>query len=204
MSGYWTAAALGTANGLLALALTDGPRGAAAALRQALGPAGRRSLAACLALGIAMGCYTFWLFGALSRDFWQMLALTGCLLCASVTDCARREISVGACVCYAAVLLGTACAAGYWPLAVNALLGAACGAALLGIPHLLRPASVGRGDVLVLAVCGLGSGFPGVIFVLARGLAALAAVSVVLLVRKRAGWKTEMPLAPFLLFGALI
>lgn len=160
MSRYWTAAALGAANGLLALALTDGPRGAAAALRQALGPAGRRSLAACLALGIAMGCYTFWLFGALSRDFWQMLALTGCLLCASVTDCARREISVGACVCYAAVLLGTACAAGYWPLAVNALLGAACGVALLGIPHLLRPASVGRGDVLVLAVCGLGSGFP--------------------------------------------
>ena len=59
-------------------------------------------------------------------------------------------------------------------------------------------------SVLLLAVCGLAAGFPGVIYVLARGLAAMALVSVVQLARKKVTVHSEMPLAPFLLFGALI
>ena len=70
--------------------------------------------------------------------------------------------------------------------------------------HLLRPAAIGRGDVLLLAACGLGAGFPGIIYVLTRGLGAMAVVSVVQLLRRKVTIRSELPLAPFLLFGALI
>ena len=61
-----------------------------------------------------------------------------------------------------------------------------------------------REDILLLAVTGFGAGFPGVIYVLARSLLALAAVSIIQLLRKKLDIHSEMPLAPFLLFGALI
>lgn len=189
---YLAGGALGSLNGLLAAVLAFGKGWR------------RKKTGAAAALGALFGCYEIWLYGAPDRNFWGMLLLTGALLSASLTDLDSREIDPRAMAAYAAALLVYQALGMDLPVCVNALLGAAVGALILGLPHLLRPAAIGRGDVLLLAVCGLASGFPGVIYVLARGMLAMALVSAVQLLRKKVTVHSEMPLAPFLLFGALI
>ena len=189
---YFTGGVLGTLNGLLSAGLAYGKGWR------------RKGTGAAAALGAVFGCYEIWICGALDRDFWGMLLLSGALLSASLTDLDSREINPRSMAVYAVALLAYQASGMSLPVCINGLLGAAAGALILGLPHLLRPAAIGRGDVLLLAVCGLAAGFPGVIYVLARGLAAMALVSVVQLARKKVTVHSEMPLAPFLLFGALI
>ena len=204
---YFTGGVLGTLNGLLSAGLAYGKGWR------------RKGTGAAAALGAVFGCYEIWICGALNRAFWGMLrlsgarvriprvicaALSGALLSARLTDLDSREINPRSMAVYAVALLAYQASGMSLPVCINALLGAAAGALILGLPHLLRPAAIGGGDVLLLAVCGLAAGFPGVIYVLARGLAAMALVSVVQLARKKVTVHSEMPLAPFLLFGALI
>ena len=199
---YLSGLAVGAVNGLLAIYLSmDSLRDwkTFAAVRS-----WPRRWWIALCLGALFGCYEIWLFGGLNRDFWCMLLLSGCMLSASLTDLASHEISVPGVSAYAVLLAVYQLSGLNVALCINALLGAGVGALILGLPKLLRPASVGGGDVLLLAVCGLGTGFPGIIYVLARSLLALALVSVVQLLRKKVEAKSEMPLAPCLLFGVLI
>lgn len=189
---YLAGGVLGLLNGLLAAGLAYGKGWR------------RKKTGAAAALGALLGCYAIWLYSAVNRDFWGMLLLTGALLSASLTDLDSREIDLRAMAVYAAALLVYQVVGMDLPICVNALLGAAVGALILALPHLLRPAAVGKGDVVLLAVCGLAAGFPGVIYVLARGMLAMALISAVQLLRKKVTVHTEMPLAPFLLFGALI
>lgn len=190
---YLAGGVLGGANGLFAAWLAWG--------RQNMR---KKGVLAAGALGALFGCYAAWLYGALDRNFWGMLLISGALLSASLTDVTRREISVRAVAVYAGLLAAYQISGMNLFICINALLGAVAGALILGLPYLLRPAAIGRGDVLLLAVCGLGTGFPGIIYVLTRGLVAMAVVSVVQLLRKKVTIRSELPLAPFLLFGALI
>lgn len=190
---YLAGAAVGCGNGLLAAWL--------AWERQDLK---KKGVGTAAALGALFGVYSVWLYGALNRDFWGMVLLAGLLLSASLTDVSQKKISVRAVAVYAALLAMYQIAGLNVFVCINALLGAGAGAVIFGLPHLLRPAAIGRGDVLLLAACGLGAGFPGIIYVLTRGLVAMAVVSVVQLLRRKVTIRSELPLAPFLLFGALI
>lgn len=190
---YLAGAAVGCGNGLLAAWL--------AWERQDLK---KKGVGTAAALGALFGVYSVWLYGALNRDFWGMVLLAGLLLSASLTDVSQKKISVRAVAVYAALLAMYQIAGLNVFVCINALLGAGAGAVIFGLPHLLRPAAIGRGDVLLLAACGLGAGFPGIIYVLTRGLGAMAVVSVVQLLRRKVTIRSELPLAPFLLFGALI
>ena len=67
------------------------------------------------------------------------------------------------------------------------LISAACGEAL------------GRGDCYVLIGCGAVLGFSAVFSLLAAALVFAAVWSVLLIVRKKAGRKSELPFMPFLL-----
>ena len=58
--------------------------------------------------------------------------------------------------------------------------------------------------VLLLAACGFISGFPGLLYLLFRGMLAMAVFGVIQLIRTKVQVKSSLPLAPFLLFGALI
>ena len=154
-------------------------------------------------LGALLGVYIVWVQEGFGRGAAGLLLLTGLLLAASVTDLRRRQIHTDCLAVYAVLLFIWQCTGGLWNV-LNGALGAALGLAALGIPRLVRPAAVGGGDVLLLAVCGLAAGFPGVVYLMFRGMVVLALVGVVQLALRRADRKSTLPLAPFLLLGALV
>jgi leader peptidase (prepilin peptidase) / N-methyltransferase len=88
--------------------------------------------------------------------------------------------------------------------ALECLLAAAAAGAALFLPALIRPGSLGMGDVKLAMLLGAALGRPVVpaltLGLFAAGLFALGLV----LVRGRAAMKTEMPLGPFLAFGGLV
>lgn len=109
-------------------------------------------------------------------------------------------------VCSAA-LLGDAAAMGTWGALVRALLAAAATFALAAGAGALSPAGLGFGDVKLLGLLGLVLGWFGWGVLLAGvfiGLLVGAAVSVVLLVSRQAGWRTAIPFGPPLLTGAVL
>ena len=130
---YFTGGVLGTLNGLLSAGLAYGKGWR------------RKGTGAAAALGAVFGCYEIWICGALNRDFWGMLLLSGALLSASLTDLDSREINPRSMAVYAVALLAYQASGMSLPVCINALLGAAAGALILGLPHLLRPAAIGGG-----------------------------------------------------------
>ena len=156
------------------------------------------------AVGAIIGGYGSWLCEGSAPEYYGIMLLCTCLLSASVTDMRRHEIHLDVVALFA--LFGVAYLAIEYGLhgLLNGLIGAAAGAVMLGIPHLLRKDSVGIGDVALMALGGLYSGVPAVVYLLARTLLLLALASVIQLLRKKATRKSEMPFAPFLMLGALI
>ncbi len=156
------------------------------------------------AAGAVMGLYLVWVCGGWNRSATGLLLLSGLLLAASVTDLRKRQIHVDCVLFYSCLFLVYHLTAFSLGTMLSALIGALVGAAVLGLPRLLRPQAVGGGDVLLLAACGFISGFPGLLYLMFRGMLAMAVFGVVQLIRKKVQVKSSLPLAPFLLFGALI
>jgi leader peptidase (prepilin peptidase)/N-methyltransferase len=109
-------------------------------------------------------------------------------------------------VCLAALLLDAA-VLGSWGAFVRALsAGAAAFAVAYGIAA-ISPAALGFGDVKLLGLLGLLSGWFGWGVLLAGvflGLLAGAVVSLALLAGRRAGRHTALPFGPPLLLGAVL
>lgn len=74
----------------------------------------------------------------------------------------------------------------------------------LGIPFLIKREWIGVGDILTVAVCGIILGFFGIVQFLIRTFVFIVIYSVILLIRKKASMKSELPFAPFLLIAAII
>ena len=163
-----------------------------------------RNFALICLISTVVGVYAVWLHGSLNRAFWAMELLTCCLLAASVTDIRRRYIPDDCTFFFAAVFLVFRLSALSAGDVLTALLGAGAGLILLGLPYLIRPGAVGLGDVKLLAACGLIAGFPGVLYLLVRALLVMFVIGLVQMLRKKTTISAEMPLAPFLLFAALI
>ena len=84
------------------------------------------------------------------------------------------------------------------------LVAAVAAGALFLLPALLRPGALGMGDVKLAVLLGAGLG-SDVVPALTLGLFAAGFYAVVLVfMRGRAAMKTEMPLGPFLAFGAIL
>lgn len=203
---YLLGALLGALSGAVAVFFAQGGLARRALFRRLSRMPGRwhAQRVRMLCYGVAIGVYGIWLYGAPGRSLCELLALASFLLAVSVTDIRRRMIPMDAVLFYGAVCVLCRLSALSLSDVLDAMLGAALGMALLGLPHLLRREAVGAGDVWVLTVCGTIAGFPGVAYLLLRALLALAVASLVQLLRKKASVKSEMPLTPFLLFAALI
>lgn len=164
----------------------------------------RKVWAGMILVSVAAGLYGAWLFPVPSRDFFTFSLLNCCLLSMSVTDLRGRYIPDDATVFFGLVFLLFQLSALSLPSLLNSLLGAAAGGAILGLPHLIRKDSVGLGDVKLLAVCGLMTGFPSIFYVLTRALVFMALFSIVQLLRKKLALRSQVPLVPFLFLGVLI
>ena len=109
-------------------------------------------------------------------------------------------------VCTAALAVDAA-VLGSWGALARALVAAAAAFGVAALIGALAPAGLGFGDVKLLALLGLVLGWVGWGVLLAAvflGLLAGALVSVVLLLTRRAGWRTAVPFGPPLLTGAVL
>nr|WP_239523914.1 prepilin peptidase [Geodermatophilus normandii] len=107
----------------------------------------------------------------------------------------------------AAALLADAALLATWPPLLRALLAAAVAGGIALLAALAGPSGLGLGDVKLLALLGLLLGWAGWGVLLAGvflGLLAGAAVSLVLVASRRAGWRTPVPFGPPLLVGAVL
>jgi leader peptidase (prepilin peptidase)/N-methyltransferase len=109
-------------------------------------------------------------------------------------------------VCVAA-LLADAAVLDTWGAFVRALAAAAAAFAVAYGAAAISPDALGLGDVKLLAFLGLVLGWFGWGVLLAGvflGLLVGAAVSLVLLATRRAGWRTRVPFGPPLMVGAVM
>lgn len=105
-----------------------------------------------------------------------------------------------------------AVAAGLWlgqPTLASMLGGAAVGFGLFWCLYFVGRIKYGRGalgfgDVKLVAVIGLMTGYPNVLTALVIGAALGGAAAVVLLLTRRAGWKSTTAYAPYLAAGAML
>ena len=107
----------------------------------------------------------------------------------------------------AAALTADAAVLGSWAALARALVAAVVAFAVAALLAALAPAGLGFGDVKLLALLGLVLGWTGWGVLLAGvflGLLTGAAVSLVLLVIRRVGWRTAVPFGPPLLTGAVL
>lgn len=159
---------------------------------------------AVLLFGLATGCYGLWAYGSLSFEYARFMMLVTCLFSAALTDLRHRQIHMDSMLAFAVVGILHRLMFGGILGVTTGLTGALAGAGILGIPYLLRKDSVGAGDILLLAVAGIYIGAMAVIVLLVRALLILSAVCIIQLLRKKVTRSSEMPLAPFLLLGALL
>lgn len=84
-----------------------------------------------------------------------------------------------------------------------ALLGGVVGLSPFLLVALLKPGSMGGGDVKLAALIGLIVGFPQVLWALTVGILAGGITAFILLLTRRWGPKNYIPYAPFLCLGAI-
>lgn len=109
---------------------------------------------------------------------------------------------------FAVVLLGASSAlAGDWAGLARTLL---CGLALFGfylLLHLVQPRGMGLGDVKLAGILGLHLGYLGWPHLLLGTLAAFllgAVAGLVLIILRRAGWKTALAFGPYMIAGTAL
>jgi leader peptidase (prepilin peptidase)/N-methyltransferase len=96
---------------------------------------------------------------------------------------------------------------GSWTALVRALVAAAAAFVVAAGAAAIAPDGLGFGDVKLLGLLGLVLGWFGWGVLLAGvflGLLTGAVVSLVLLVTRRAGWRTALPFGPPLMVGAVL
>jgi len=118
----------------------------------------------------------------------------------SLIDIKKKQISMTMLIPFGVTVL-------FWQLfqgtgIVELLTGLVPGAACLLLSYVTKE-SIGRGDGLVLCVLGLLCGSKATLVVFGMALFFAAVWSMVLLVLKRAGRKTELPFLPCLSLGYL-
>ena len=84
------------------------------------------------------------------------------------------------------------------------LLGGAVGLSPFLLVALVRPGSMGGGDVKLAALIGLTVGFPQVLWALTLGILAGGITALLLIITRRWGLKSHIPYAPFLCLGAMM
>ncbi len=87
---------------------------------------------------------------------------------------------------------------------LGALLGGVVGLAPFLLVALLRPGSLGGGDIKLAALIGLCAGFPLVLWPVSLGIIVGGVTSIALIITRRGERGSQLPYAPFLCLGAIV
>lgn len=156
-------------------------------------------------LGLGMiGLWYMWLIGGWGYSFTMQMLLCGYLFSLSIVDLKYKMLPDLFHIVYGVAFFVFKFFFGTWGDLGSGVLGAVCVFVFLGAVHLVKKDQFGLGDLKALCVCAFLTGMPGIVYLFFRGLVVAAVYSVVQLLRHKAELKTEYPLAPFLLIGALI
>lgn len=162
-----------------------------------------RAMLVVLAVCCVIGAYAVMLHGY-GENAIKLIVIGSYLSSVTVNDMKRREIPDLTTIVFSLLFIAVT----WWFDGPSGLLAGAIGAAvpavLLLVAMLIKKNSVGLGDIKMVAACGLICGFPGVFFVMFRAALAILVYSLIMLIFKKLKLKSELPFAPFLLFGALI
>lgn len=154
-------------------------------------------------LMLIIGPYGIWLFGC-SREFIGFMLLITYLLAMSITDLRNRQIPDDATIFFTVLFL----IFNIWSLnmyiILSGFIGIVAGSLLPYLAYTFKKESIGFGDVKLIGCIGLVSGFPEVIYITTRGLVVCGVYCIIMLCFKKASFKTQLPLAPFILIGALL
>lgn len=131
--------------------------------------------------------------------FWY---ITGMTVWGSISDIRKKAVSISF------LLIA---AAGVIPIALwerNVPLSARIFGLLLGgifyLISIVSKEAVGKGDAVMIGICGAAVGFSATCMVLCTALLLSSVVSLALLCLRKAGRKTRIPFYPFLAAGELI
>lgn len=150
-----------------------------------------------------VGIYGIWIYG-FSRDYIGFILLITYLFAMTITDIRNRNIPDEATIFFAVLFLVFNILSLNKFIILNGFIGVIGGSFLSLIAHIIRKESIGLGDVKLMGCIGLIVGFPEIIYITTRGLVICAIYSIILLFMKKASIKSQLPLAPFILIGALI
>ena len=162
-----------------------------------------RTVLVVLAVCCVIGAYAVMLH-EYGENAIKLIVIGSYLSSVTVNDMKRREIPDLTTIVFSLLFIAVT----WWFDGPSGLLAGAIGAVvpavLLLVAMLIKKNSVGLGDIKMVAACGLICGFPGVFFVMFRAALAILVYSLIMLIFKKLKLKSELPFAPFLLFGALI
>lgn len=139
----------------------------------------------------------------LSAEFFFIALIFSLFLCLTIIDIYHMILPDKL------VIFGAALGLAYTVLLrrqyVDSLLGILVGGGFfLLIERLSKGRAMGLGDVKLMAVLGMWLGFKNIVLTCGLAFVIGAVVSVVLLVRKKAGAKTMVPFGPFICIGAAL
>ncbi len=152
---------------------------------------------------VTMGIYDFWIYG-FSLDFLFILALETYLISILPEDIKEHRISNVTTAVFAILFLLLRALTFDAFEVIDAVGGCVLGLASIGIPYLINKNMIGLGDVMAVACCGIIFGMVGIVQFLIRAFAFIVVFSIIQLIRRRVGLKSEMPFAPFLFLAALL
>lgn len=147
--------------------------------------------------------YSFWLLG-FGYDYIALMSLITYLISIVPEDIKEHKISTISTVVFAVIFIVLRLITSDFYELADGAIGFLIGGISLGVPFLIKREWIGLGDVLAVAVCGIILGFFGITQFLIRTFAFIVVYSIVLMIRKKASLKTELPFAPFLLIAAVI
>lgn len=151
-----------------------------------------------------IAAYLLWLMGGWSYRFGIELLLCGYLAPLALLDYRYKILPDSCHIVYGVIFLAYKLLFGSWYELVNGIIAMAGILLILGLISLAKKNQLGLGDVKLLGVCAFLVGMPGILYLFLRGLIVGAVYSAVQLFRHRADLRTELPLVPFLLAGALL
>lgn len=153
---------------------------------------------------ILIAVYFRWIFEEFTYNCVMCIILCGYLMIMSVTDYKFKQLPDIFHIIYLLIFIIYKLLFGDFYDLMGGVISLIVTFLILGLIYLTKKEQFGLGDVKLLSVCAFLLGFPNIAYFFFRGLLVAGVFSVIRIFVHKADLKTEIPMVPFLLIGALI